>query len=273
MVAPNGARRTRSDHPELPVTVSQIAETAAACWRAGAGALHLHVRDDDANHTLDCGRYREAMSAVSDATDRQMAIQVTTESVGRYQPEEQVAVVKSLVPEAVSVALREICHEPSNEVFAAGFFHWAREAGVAVQHILYSPQEVHRLSHMIVRQAIPGDHHAAIFVLGRYTAGQQSRPADLDPYVQALEACSLSDRLTWMVCAFGAGETACLAYALARGGHARVGFENSLWNADGSLARSNGQRVCTISALSDLIGRGNGRPQSTRYILGGDSAP
>ena len=28
MVAPNGARRTRQDHPELPVTVPQIAETA-----------------------------------------------------------------------------------------------------------------------------------------------------------------------------------------------------------------------------------------------------
>lgn len=272
MVAPNGARRTRADHPELPVTVSQIAETAAACWRAGAGALHLHVRDDDAIHTLDAGRYREAMSAVADATDRQMAIQVTTESVGRYRPEEQVAVVKALMPKAISVALREICHGQSNEDFAAGFYHWAREAGVAVQHILYSPQEVFQLSDMIGRETIPGNHHAAIFVLGRYTTGQQSQPEDLDPYVQALETCRLSDRVTWMVCAFGAGETACLAYALARGGHARVGFENSLWNADGSLAQSNEQRVGTICAISDLIGRGNGRPRSTMCILGGDSA-
>jgi uncharacterized protein (DUF849 family) len=71
-----------------------------------------------------------------------------------------------------------------------------------------------------------------------------------------------------MVCAFGTGETACLADALARGGHARVGFENSLWNADGSLAKSNEQRVAEISGLSGLLARGNGQAADAAAILG-----
>ncbi len=54
-----------------------------------------------------------------------------------------------------------------------------------------------------------------------------------------------------MVCAFGHGETAALAAALKAGGKARVGFENSLWNADGSLARDNAERVAAIAALHD----------------------
>ncbi len=268
MVAPNGARRTRADHPRLPVSIAETADTAAACWRAGAGALHLHVRDEEGNHSLDPGLYRDAMGAVADATEGHMAIQITTESVGRYRPSEQVATVRAVMPDAVSVGLRELCPTRTDEAAAGIFYHWASEAGVAVQHILYSADEVYRVAGMIARKSIPGDRHSVIFVLGRYAKNQQSQPADLDPFLQAAEDCRLDGAMDWMVCAFGSGETACLADALARGGHARVGFENSLWNADGSLAQSNEQRVGTIAAISDLMGRGNGRTARAAQILG-----
>ena len=34
MVAPNGARRIKKDHPEIPLTVSEIVETARSCNKA-----------------------------------------------------------------------------------------------------------------------------------------------------------------------------------------------------------------------------------------------
>ena len=272
MVAPNGARRTKADHAGLPLTIAETAESAAACWRAGAGAIHLHVRGDDGKHSLDPGLYRDALDAVDDATGGRMAFQITTEAVGRYRPDEQVATVRAVMPDAVSVSLRELCPARPNEASASEFYHWAREAGIAVQHILYSVDEVYRLAGMIARKSIPGDRHAVIYVLGRYSENQQSQPADLDPFLHAAEDCRLTGAMDWMVCAFGPGETACLADALARGGHARVGFENSLWNADGSLARSNEQRVGTIGAISDLIGRGNGRTPQAANILGAPGA-
>ena len=55
----------------------------------------------------------------------------------------------------------------------------------------------------------------------------------------------------WMVCAFGVGETDHLARALSLGGKVRVGFENSLWRQDGSLAKDNAERVRDIVALGD----------------------
>ena len=61
IVAPNGARRTRDDHPALPVTIEQTVETAVACRQAGAGAIHLHVRDEKGRHSLDPGLYTEAV--------------------------------------------------------------------------------------------------------------------------------------------------------------------------------------------------------------------
>jgi 3-keto-5-aminohexanoate cleavage enzyme len=268
MVAPNGARRTKADHPALPTSVEETVRTAVECRAAGAGAIHLHIRDRDGLHTLDPGIYREAAAGVKEATEGQMFIQVTTEAVGRYRPDEQVATVRAVKPDAVSVALREICPARRDEPFAADFYHWAHEAGIGVQHILYSADEVYLLSGMIARQAVPGTRHAMIFVLGRYTAGQQSDPADLDAYLRAATDCDMAGTIDWMVCAFGSAETACLADALARGGHARVGFENSLWNADGSRAASNSERVVAVGSICPLLGRGRGDAADAASILG-----
>ena len=38
----------------------------------------------------------------------------------------------------------------------------------------------------------------------------------------------------WSLCAFGATELRCMGAAIALGGHVRVGFENNLFNPDGS---------------------------------------
>ena len=76
MVAPTGARLSKSDHPGLPISPEEIAQTAKASALAGAHALHLHVRDAEGRHSLDAGRYREAMAAVAEAVPG-MAIQVT----------------------------------------------------------------------------------------------------------------------------------------------------------------------------------------------------
>lgn len=268
MVAPNGARRTRADHPELPVTIAQTVDTALACMAAGAGALHLHVRGGDGGHSLDPGFYKEAVSAVADATGGRLFVQITTEAVGRYKPDEQVATVRAVMPDAVSVAVRELCPVRPGEPFAAEFYHWAHQAGIGIQHICYSADDVYQLSGMIARNSVPGSRHAMIFALGRYAENQQSDPSNLDPFLRALKDCDLMAATDWMVCAFGVSETACLTDALARGGHVRVGFENSLWHADGSLAKSNEERVSVISRVSELLARGNGTTDRAPEFLG-----
>ena len=44
-VAPNGARRSKMDHPAIPLSSAEIADEAARCADEGAALLHLHVRD------------------------------------------------------------------------------------------------------------------------------------------------------------------------------------------------------------------------------------
>lgn len=245
MVAPNGARRTTADHPALPVTIPQIVETAKACFAAGAGGIHAHVRDADQAHVLDAGLYSELVAELAREVPG-MAVQITTEAIGRYTPEEQRAVVRAVMPKMVSVALREMI--PGTETDeAARFYAWAHEAGIAVQHILYAPGEIDRLFGLVVGGVVPRDDMQLLFVLGRYARDQESNPADLQPFVETLAASGVS--ADWAVCAFGRGETAALDAAFEAGGKARVGFENSLWNADGSVAADNAERVRAIAAL------------------------
>src|SRR3990172_7545643 len=66
-VAPNGAYKTKKDHPGLPMTAKELGETAAACHDAGAAMIHLHVRDHDGVHLLDEHAYRTATAAVARA--------------------------------------------------------------------------------------------------------------------------------------------------------------------------------------------------------------
>ena len=46
MVAPNGARPTKKDHPAVPVTISETVETAKACFKSGATGIQFHMRDN-----------------------------------------------------------------------------------------------------------------------------------------------------------------------------------------------------------------------------------
>ena len=81
---------------------------------------------------------------------------------------------------------------------------------------------------------------------------QESDPRDLQPFIDALRMADIS--ADWAACAFGRNETASLAAAFAAGGKARVGFENSLWNADGTVATDNAERVREIAALQARSG-------------------
>lgn len=245
MVAPNGARRKKSDHPALPVTIQETVETAKACFAAGAMGLHAHVRDENQNHVLDSGLYKELIAEMQIAVP-QMQVQITTEAVGIYTSAEQRAVVREVMPKSVSISLKEMLAD-GDKSEPSKFYHWASDSEIAVQHILYEPAELSQLMNLVDSKFLPAKELHLLFVLGRYSVNQESSPNDLSPYLNMLTQSKL--KADWAICAFGKGETACLADAISRGGKARVGFENSLWNEDGALAKDNAERVSAIARL------------------------
>ena len=249
MVAPNGARRGKADHPALPVTIPEIVACAADCFAVGADGIHAHVRDAEGQHVLDASLYAELMAELARAVPG-MAVQITTEAVGRYSPAEQRALVERLRPALVSVALREITVEPDSRL-TRRFFHDCAAAGTAVQHILYSAHDVDNLAALVADGTVPGGPLQVLHVLGRYAAGQTSSPSDLAAPLARQRALGL--QADWAVCAFGPDETNCLLAARREGGKVRIGFENNLFMADGSIAASNAARVSDlVTRLADM---------------------
>lgn len=237
MVSPTGSRRQRRDHPALPMTAAEIARAARRAYDAGAGALHLHVRDGSGMHSLDPGRYREGCAALREAVPK-MDVQITTESAGRYGVAEQAACLAALAPNWASVALREMA---SDLAAASRLYGEAAERGTRIQHILHEPGDVDRLFAWQRAGTLARGRLEALFVLGSH-GGRAGTPADLAAFLARPGAASLR----WMACAFGRGEHACLAAALRQGGRARVGFENNLLRPDGRLLEDNAQSVALL---------------------------
>lgn len=262
-VAPNGARRTKADHPVLPMTPDEIAREAAACREAGAAMLHLHVRDAAGGHTLDADAYRAAIAAVRRAVGGTLILQMTTEAVGRYRPDEQMAAVRSVRPEAVSLAIAELIPDEAGERSAAEFLWWLERERTLAQYILYSADDVRRFAALRRRGIVPGARPFVLYVLGRYAKDRSSVPADLVPFLAAAEGQDWH----WAMCAFGPKEGACAFAAAALGGHPRVGFENNLFLTDGRIAPDNAALVAQVADGTRRIGRPLADADAARALL------
>ena len=80
MVAPNGARPMKKDHPAVPITISETVKTAKACYEAGAEGIHFHMRDEEGCHILDSDLCKKALAELQKEVPN-MHLQVTTEAV------------------------------------------------------------------------------------------------------------------------------------------------------------------------------------------------
>ena len=249
-VAPNGAYKQRVDHPQVPLTRQDMARTAKACLDAGASMLHLHIRDAQGRHSLDVAGYRDALAAVRTAVGDAMVLQITSEAAKVYEAPAQIAMVRELRPEAVSVGLREVDQAAIGEAGLAEFFGWLARERVMTQVILYDTVDLRRWQDLRQRGVVPEAPWFLLFVLGRYTAGQTSNPSDLVPFVHAHTGSE-----PWSVCAFGSTEHACVSAAAALGGHVRVGFENNLYLKTGAVAPDNAVLVAQASEATRSLGR------------------
>ena len=263
MAAPNGARKTRADHPNLPVSIGETIAEAERCHAAGAAILHAHVRGDAGEHVLDPGRYRELFSGMSQRVPG-MLLQMTTEAVGRYTPKAQADCVRAVNPGLISMAVREMVGDDTGLGFARDFYHWAREQGIHVQHIVYDADDLLRLFRLQADGVIPEGRLCVLFVLGRYLEKRESEPADIDPFRSVL-----GDRpIDWFVCAFGSREHDCVLAALRLGGHGRVGFENNLLRPDGSIAETTAEQVTALRLAAEAEGIEIADVLKTAKILG-----
>ena len=249
-VAPNGGRKTKADHPALPLSPDELARAAAECLERGASMIHLHVRDRNGGHCLDPDAYRAAIARICREVGDRLVIQITSESLGLFTPSEQRAAVLEANPEAVSLALREFAPEKSDEKDFCLFLGRLKQMRIWPQIIVYTAEEAERLGAMIKQGLIPFDELAVLYVLGRFTLTRTAAPGDLLPFL----APEMPRFSPWSVCAFGRREAACVTAGALLGGHVRVGFENNLTLPNGARAASNAELVGAAVGAIEAVG-------------------
>jgi len=261
-VAPNGARKTKADHARLPLSADELAVEAENCMHAGAAMIHLHVRDKNGKHTIDPAHYRPAIAAIRNRIGDGLIIQVTTEAVGQYSAQQQMAMVRDLKPEAVSLAIGELCPNGEEER-ASEFFNWVISNKILAQYILYSVEDIARFIELHSSGIIPAKRPSILLVLGRYSRDLTSDPKELLPMLEALNGFVCD----WAVCAFGAKEADCMALAARHGGHCRIGFENNMLMEDASLAPANASLISSFAARVAKLGLSTASAKEAKKIL------
>ena len=247
MVAPNGARPTKKDHPAVPITINEIVKTGESCFKAGAEAIHFHTRNNKGEHVLDGGLCKETLSELQKKVPK-MHLQITTEAIGKYSPEEMRKLAYDVLPPGISIGIREMIPSRSPKSEDIKIYEKLIEADTKIQHICYEPEDIDLLSNLLTQCKISKDGVWCMFVIGHYT-GKISDPKKISFFTQKLKENEFN--ADWAVCAFAKEEISCLKTAINLGGKIRVGFENSFLMPDGSIAPNNETKVKAANNLFD----------------------
>ena len=248
MVAPNGARKVKKDHPAIPLTTSEIVEVAKSCSKAGAEAMHFHVRNNEGQHVLDSGLYKETLNELEHQVPN-MHIQITTEAVGRYSAADMRKVAYDVVPPGISIGTGELIPSRNPQDEDIKLYRYLTEAGTKIQHILYKPDDIDLLIKLLRKSEIQINDAWCLFVIGHYS-GRISYPENILAFIKKMEEHKIN--FDWSICAFGKEETNCLHKAISLGGKLRVGFENSLFMPNGEIAPNNHTKVDAVNKLFKL---------------------
>jgi uncharacterized protein (DUF849 family) len=264
-VAPTGAELTKSDHPHLPTTLDELVTEAKACQAAGAGLVHVHIRDAEHRPTLDLGRLRETVAALRAETD--LVVQLSTGG-SVHDPLETRLAVLDAAPESCSLTCGTVNF--GDEVFLnpwpfmVELFERARDAHVVPEFELFDIGHVAAMRRLLDTCGLPwGGKVHADFVMG-VPGGMPGTAQALVAGVQALPEQVTS----WSATGIGRTHLPVMAAALSMGGHLRVGMEDNVVYARGRVVTSNAELVARAARLAEEMQRPPMSPDDVRGMLG-----
>jgi uncharacterized protein (DUF849 family) len=263
-VAPTGAESQQDANPALPVTLEELVVAARACRAAGAAMVHVHIRDDRGQPTLDPGRLRETVAAVREATD--LIVQLSTGGAVTDPFEARLAVLDA-APDACSLTTGtvnfgdDVFHNPWP--FVVELYQRTQALGILPEFELFELGHVTALRRLLDEYGPPaGGHVHCDFVLGV--------PGGMPGTTQALVAgvAMLPEGATWSATGIGRTSLPVMLAALSMGGHLRVGMEDTLTYAPKRPVRDNAELVARAARLAAEALRPAATPAQARALLG-----
>lgn len=264
-VAPTGAETTKADCPQLPTTLEELVETARTCEAAGAGLIHVHIRDGDHRPTLDATRLRDTVQALREATD--LVVQLSTGG-SVHDPLERRLTVLDAEPDSCSLTCGTVNF--GDDVFSNPYpfmselYVQAQEREVVPEFELFDLGHVTALGRLLDTHGLPfGGRVHVDFVTGV--------PGGMPGTVPALVAGvnALPEQVTsWSATGIGRAHLPIAAAALAMGGHLRVGMEDNLMMARGVPVQHNVELVQRVASLAETMQRPAMSTTDARALLG-----
>ena len=263
-VAPTGAETEKSDFPALPTTLEELVETARRCEASGAAMIHVHIRDAEHRPTLDLGRLRETVAALRSETT--LVVQLSTGG-SVHDPLDDRMRVLDAAPDSCSLTMGTVNF--GDEVFSnpwpfiVELYRAARDAEVVPEFELFDLGHVAALHRLLDAEGLPyGDRVHCDLVMG-VPGGM---PGTADALVAAVTAFPAAVT-SWSATGIGRTTLPVALASLAKGGHLRVGMEDTLSLARRVPVKHNAELVDRAVALAELAQRPAMSPDDARELL------
>jgi 3-keto-5-aminohexanoate cleavage enzyme len=263
-VAPTGAETEKADFPALPTTLEELVETARRCEASGAAMIHVHIRDAEHRPTLDLGRLRETVAALRSETT--LVVQLSTGG-SVHDPLDDRLRVLDAAPDSCSLTMGTVNF--GDEVFSnpwpfiVELYRAARDAEVVPEFELFDLGHVAALHRLLDAEGLPyGDRVHCDLVMG-VPGGM---PGTADALVAAVTAFP-SAVTSWSATGIGRTTLPVALASLAKGGHLRVGMEDTLSLARRVPVKHNAELVDRAVALAELAQRPAMSPDGARELL------
>jgi uncharacterized protein (DUF849 family) len=279
--AVTGAGATTKKHPGVPVTPAQIAAACLEAARAGASAVHVHVRNTETGEGgRDPAHFREVVARIRES-GVDIVLNLTCGMGGRLlldeddpsvmidgtdlaRPAERMEHVKELLPEICTIDCGSMNFGREVVINRVGDLERmakvAQELGVKPELEVFDYGQIGIARHLIDSGLVDG---APLFQLCLGIAG--GTPATTEAMLALRNA--LPPGAHWGAFGISRSEFPMVAQAAILGGNVRVGLEDNLYLAAGRLA-SNGELVEKALRILELLDVSVMTPAEARVAFG-----
>ncbi len=286
-----GAIHVPSMSCHLPITPERIAQEAIASSEAGAGTVHLHVRDPKTGEpTMDLGLFRSVCRKISKKSN--VVICITTGGAPTMTPEERMVAVREFKPELASINMGSINFGlfPLMDRIKSYKFGWERpylerSKDNVFKNTFYDQEHIFKIMRRNETKPELECYDVGHLYNTAYWAekGLIESPfwiqfifgimGGIQPSVENLVFMkNTADRLfgkdyIFSVLPAGRHEFELCAVGAIMGGHTRIGMEDNLYIARRTLAKSNAEMVEKMVRILKELGMEPASHQETREIL------
>jgi uncharacterized protein (DUF849 family) len=245
-VAPTGPIAMKADNANLPTSPEEIAKAVHQAFQLGASVAHIHLRDEQQRPTADLGIARRTMELISEKCP--ILIQLST-GVGlgvSFDDRERLVELRprmaTLNPCSMSFGDAEFSNPPVR----------VRRLAARMRELNVKPElEVYDSGHLeacmrLFEEGLLAEPLQFSIVLG-VRGGMAATADNLMLMVRRLPPGCI-----WQIIAIGKANLELTAIALALGGNARAGLEDTLYLSKGVLADNHALVGRTVGVARSL---------------------